>query len=204
MNILLADDHPLFADSLHSALEEIFPSCTIQATKNWLEVTTYTQNHFFDLILLDLVMPGADRHQWELHLTKIMENPQGAICIISGLTHQDQVQQAFRLGVNGYIYKTFTLEKIQSVLRRIYAGEHYFPPSLTWTTDKDDQEKILTRRQREVLKLLSGGYSNKEIAACLFLSESTVKRHTSNLYRALKAKSRADAVRIARQRKLLS
>lgn len=204
MNILLADDHTLFSDSLHMALNTIFLNCKVTTTGTWEDVIKHTTESFFDLLLLDLIMPDSGEGLWKLYLTKVIACQQGPICIISGLSDQSQIRQVYDLGASGYIHKTFTLKQMQQSLNIVYSGEKHFPSMLTLPVKNNDATKIITPRQHEILKLLSTGNSNKNIADMLFLSENTIKRHVYNLYRALDAKNRADAIRIGQQRNLLS
>ena len=204
MNILLADDHPIFCDSLQVTLAAIFPECCIVRSETWWDVLMHTDERFFDLILLDLMMPGASSQQWEINLGRVIESRQGAVCVVSGITDQEHVRQAFKLGVNGYIYKSFSLEQVRSILLRICAGENYCPLPVACAVAKQEKANVITRRQREILGLLEKGCSNKEISSALSLSESTVKRHIFNLYRALHAKNRADAIRLGYQKGWLS
>lgn len=208
LKILLADDHTLFRDSLHIVLEMTFPDSNISSVGNWQEVRRSANTHYFDLLLLDLLMPGASNSQWESELPKVMQNTSGAVCIISASDNRAYINEVFRLGVRGYICKTFPLAQMQQALRVISAGKSYMPEQLfcnepKTTTQPNEAGKQITWRQREVLELLAAGDCNKSIARKLNLTESTIKRHAYNLYRTLDAKNRADAIRIGRQQGLL-
>jgi DNA-binding NarL/FixJ family response regulator len=208
LNILLADDHTLFRDSLKIVLKMTFPDSKVTAVGNWHEARGSAQAEYFDLLLLDLIMPGADDGQWEPELAGLMAAPYGAACIISASDNRAHIRTAFKLGVSGYICKTFPLEQTQHALRMVSSGVNYLPEQLFWDPPKTerlpgDTGKKITWRQREVLELLAAGNCNKNIARKLKLSESTIKRHAYNLYRTLGAKNRTDAIRIGRQQGLL-
>ena len=209
VKILLADDHALFRDSLCLALKTIFPECTIVCVGSWREANAQVGNKYFDLLLLDLLMPG-NHDCWESGLIQVMRHPYGAICIISSSNNRAHIRQAFELGVNGYICKTLTLAQMEVALQKISQGRNYLPQQLissstnpiTYAQRKRD--KTITQRQREILELLAAGDSNRVIAEKLELTESTIKRHIYNLYKILGAKSRTDAIRIGRRHRLLT
>lgn len=206
MNILLADDHTLFRESLSVVLETTFPGSSITSIKSWSEVLSCTDSRHYDLLLLDLFMPNIDSDDWSSSLGRVVKSQNGAVCVISASNNRAHIQSAFRLGVNGYLCKTSTLQQMKQALQQISEGKTYLPEQM-W--DKKPHKKKsknspnLTWRQREVMELVVEGGSNKLIAQQLELAESTVKRHVYNTYRALGAKNRADAIRIAQLENLL-
>lgn len=209
MNILLADDHTLFRDSLNIVLKMTFPGSNVTAVGNWQEARCSAAAEYFDLLLVDLVMPGASEGQWEPELSGLMAVSHGAVCVISASDNRAHIRTAFQLGVSGYVCKTFSLEQMQKALRMISSGANYLPEQLFRNSPEvaklpNETGKKVTWRQREVLELLAAGDCNKNIARKLKLSESTIKRHAYNLYRTLGAKNRTDAIRIGRQQGLLS
>lgn len=207
MNILLADDHTLFQESLEMVLKTLFQDSSITSTKNWPETTRCTDNFHFDLLLLDLFMPNADADGWESSLRRVVDSKNSAICIISASKNRAHIQNAFEIGAKGYICKTSSLKQMKQALVQVSAGKTYLPEQL-WRKEPDTEGrsklKQLTWRQRETLELLIAGDSNKAIALKLGLAESTIKRHVSNLYSTLGVNNRANAIRIAQQENLLS
>ena len=206
MNILLADDHTLFRESLMVVLETTFPDSLITSTKNWSEVFGYTDGHSYDLLLLDLFMPNIDSDDWASSLGRVVDSQNGAICIISASNNRAHIQKAFRIGVNGYLCKTSTLQQMKQALQQISEGKTYLPDQM-WDkkprSQKHENSSKLTWRQQEILELVAEGDSNRAIAHKLGLVESTVKSHVYNIYRSLDAKNRADAIRIAQLDNLL-
>lgn len=206
MNILLADDHTLFRESLTVVLETTFPGSSITSIESWSEVLSCTDSRHYDLLLLDLFMSDVDSNCWSSSLGRVVESQNGAVCVISASNNRAHIQSAFRLGVNGYLCKTSTLQQMKQALQQISEGKTYLPEQM-WDnksySKKSENSPKLTWRQREIMELVVEGNSNKLIARKLGLAESTVKRHVYNIYRALGAKNRADAIRLAQLENLL-
>lgn len=208
MNILLADDHLLFRESLNIVLSLAFPGSAVTHAANWTEVLTAIKSKQYDLLLLDLFMPKGDDEGWESCLEKVVKQQRGAICVISASKNRVHIKQAYEIGVNGYICKTYSLTKVQEVMKMLMSGKDYRSSLLSFAFD--EQRKVgdgfvkITHRQQEVLGLLAEGESNKLIGRKLGLTESTVKRHLYNIYRLLDARNRADVIRIAKDKGLLN
>jgi DNA-binding NarL/FixJ family response regulator len=100
-------------------------------------------------------------------------------------------QAARAAGASGFVPKDWAADDVAAAVRMVGKGMNVFPPR------HDHPTTPLSSREREVLSLMAGGATNKEIAARLFLSPHTVKEHTSSLYRKLKARNRAEAVQRA-------
>lgn len=205
MRILIADDHALFRDGLSMIINSTIPDTKILPANDWNEASTLAKQQPFDIALLDLFMPSDNT--WELELSNfISQNPHIPTCIISSSNNKAHIKQAFNLGAKGYIQKTSGMQEINSALTKITNGGHYTPRS-NWQRFAPEDETAnlkLTWRQKEILMLMAEGSSNKQIGLVLEISESTVKRHVYNLFRALGAKNRVDAVRIAETGGLLA
>jgi len=176
----------------------------IYAADNWSEAHSMVQEEEFDIALLDLFMPGAG--QWDEELSAFMAAaPRVAVCIVSSSNNQSHIRQAFKLGVKGFIRKTSGASEVKRALSRLINGDRYIPSSNWHDMPQADETASfkLTWRQREILMLITEGNSNKEIAKLLDITESTVKRHVYNLFKALDAKSRTDAIKIAKSQGLL-
>jgi DNA-binding NarL/FixJ family response regulator len=113
--------------------------------------------------------------------------------------------QGIRCGARGYLLKDVTLEQLTDAIRRLAAGETYLQPAVTSRVlkglekirgdyDGFDKADPLTERETEVLRLLAGGYSNREIADAIHLSEGTVKNHISNILSKMGVRDRTRAV----------
>ncbi len=207
VKILLADDHTLFRESLAVVLGDTFANSVVTSLGSWAEVLTHTHDNYYDLLLLDLFMPSIGSKCWKSSLAQVLDHPIGAVCIISASNNRTHIQSAFQAGVNGYICKTATLKQMKKALRIVASGKTYLPNRVWQGSPNAENNSItakLTWRQREVLELLVEGDSNKLIARKLGLTESTVKTHVFNVYRALGAKNRVDMTKIARSHNISS
>lgn len=198
MRVLLADDHSLVREGLAMMVRAFLPHSLVCQVGSWTEAREQVQQASFELALLDLAMPGCDA--WDKELAALLTSvPSLPVCVISGTELRTHLQVAFDLGVRGYILKTATADEMHKALQQVLAGKTYFPPQAWSIGNQNEDTSGTTLRQREVLGLLAEGLSNKEIGIQLALSEGTVKRHVYNIFRALQAKNRTDAVQRARQ-----
>jgi len=206
MKLLLADDHTLFREGFSMIISSTATESKISLAASWGEAQAMVKKQDFDIAFLDLFMPGAK--PWDEELSAFISSaPRVAVCIVSSSNNQSHVRQAFKLGAKGYIRKTSDVSEVRHALSRLISGDRYIPSS-NWRGMPQAQTSStasfkLTWRQREILMLITEGNSNKEIATILDITESTVKRHVYNLFKALDAKNRMSAMKIAKSRGLL-
>lgn len=205
MRILLADDHDLFAEMAKFYLERGSGEVQVEIVANFAQARARAlASPAFDLILLDLHMPGM---QGLSGLTRMMEELPGVpVAIMSGSTNRADIRAALRTGCAGFIPKTLRGGELTRALESILRGQRYIPKSLMvdygddlapepdgdLTPATDD----LTAREGEVFEALLAGSKNKEIAARLGISEVTVKIHLRNIFTKIGARNRGDAIRI--------
>ncbi len=157
------------------------------------------------LVLLDLQLPDIPGLEVLASLQQLPEPP--AVLVLTMHDDDDFVIGAARLGARGYVLKHTTHEELALAIRRIAAGGLYFGPEVSGalvSLDRRNREQaLLTEREREVLRLLAAGLSNREIGERLFLSPETVKTHLGSIYRKLGVETRTQAVAVALRTKLL-
>lgn len=196
MKILVADDHALFISGLSLILKDLSKDPVIETTDSYDGLLKKARNPF-DLILIDVAMPGGPLQS---ALTELIHlQPQTPTVLLSAITDKNLIKEAFKLGVKGFIPKTSSSSLLINALKLILDGGTYLPPELLGDMQEGGNEDIspesvLTPRQQDVLKLLSLGKSNKEIAILLKLSEGTVKLHVTAILRALDVSNRTEAV----------
>lgn len=201
--ILVADDHPLFRDAIANIIATSFTGSSIEQTKD-IESTLEFVKHSddLDLILLDLNMPGMSGLQGLLSLRN--ECPTIPVVIISAERDKQTILQTLSYGAVGFIAKSSPKECIVEALESIFAGNVYLPADIMRLPEEQKSnnefivlpEKIasLTRREMMVLKNLSQGDANKQIAFNLHISEATVKSHVSSILKKLGASNRVKVV----------
>ena len=196
MKILLADDHALFREGVKQLLERLHPHALVMEASNGAEVLHAAgAQQDFDLVLLDLAMPGVDGFAglaaFRAHA------PSTPVVVLSASEDAADVRAALDGGASGFIPKSSTSEVILGALRLVLAGGVYVPPTLLGghnaVAAKADID-ALTPRQREVLALLAQGLSNRKVGETLGLSEATVKQHVSAVLKTLKVTNRMQAV----------
>ncbi|MDE1147878.1 MAG: response regulator transcription factor [Azospirillaceae bacterium] len=206
MNILIGDDHLLFREGLCRLLTQLSADATFAEAGTFTEAMEYAQGEQeFDLILLDLQMPN-----WPgfAGIQEICEIQAGTpVVIVSASESQSDVRAALDAGASGYIPKSSSVKIMLSALNLVFSGGIYVPPAAihgegTATSSGGGassgggggNQPSLTQRQRDVLRCLREGKSNKQIAYELGLSEGTVKIHVTAVMRSLGVRNRTQAV----------
>ena len=206
MRILVADDHALVREGLVHILRELDPAAEIIEADSAAAVhVALVGGAGFDLALLDLFMPGVEG--FDLFTDVCDRFPELPVVVLSASEEPAHVRKAIDCGASGYVPKSSGREVMLNALRLVLAGGLYLPPvTLAGGADEAPAPAAahlllgsLTPRQREVLRLLGAGLSNKEIARQLGLSENTVKIHVTAILRSLQVSNRTAAVVLARE-----
>ncbi|MCB1815091.1 MAG: response regulator transcription factor, partial [Candidatus Competibacteraceae bacterium] len=125
------------------------------------------------------------------------------VIVLTTFDTDNEIYQAIKAGAKGYLLKDTRREDLLDCIRRVYAGETCIPPALTAKLAAGISNETLTRRELDVLMLLAHGKSNKEIAAQLYISETTVKSHLRHIFTKLNVLSRTEAIAAASRRGLI-
>ncbi len=200
MRVLVADDHPLFRDALARLVARVFQTAAVTEADSYDAVLRHLDVYpDFDLVLVDLRMPGGDSHEMlrRLHV----RHPQVPIVVVSGAEHAWEARRALQAGAVGYLSKSVPEPQMRASLERIVAGEAPLQepaspamPVAAGGTPSHVRGIELTPRQQQVLELICAGESNKLIARRLGLSVGTVKLHVCAILQALEVESRTQAV----------
>lgn len=214
MNILIIDDHRLFADGLKlviSDMDEKKEFVIDQAYSAQRALDLVNSGSQYDLILTDLDMPGISGH--ELLQSLLSRKVAGCIAVISASNTESDIRRAYQLGARGYIYKSESAFEMQSKLKALLDGQLSFPedlgdtfkktPSIQESSNNDATPQSLGRRPKQVLELIAQGKSNKQIAIVLNITETTVKFHIRTLFNSLGVNNRTWCVREASRRSLI-
>lgn len=207
MKFLLADDHGLFREGIKLIFNKLQPGIEVIEAETLPETEKQLKIHDdFDLVLLDLKMPGMDG----LDSVSTVVNCAGKqpVVVMSGAYRRSDVLTCIDKGAAGFIPKTLGGQAMINAINLVLHGEKFIP-SVICSTDEEEpiQEEQdlsifeeLTGREREVLKHLVEGHSNKVIANILDLQEVTVRAHLKGVFRKLGVSSRTQAVGIALRR----
>ena len=161
-----------------------------------------------DVILLDVVMPGASGIDVTPQL--LHEHPEAKVLILSMQDDPRYVREAFDAGASGYVMKEAADAEVVAAVRAVADGERYLHPALgakVVAAESEDRRRAdedpLSEREREVLRLLALGHTNQEIARNLYISVRTAETHRAHIMQKLRLATRADLVRYALDRGLL-
>ncbi|MBL4611503.1 response regulator transcription factor [Halopseudomonas sp.] len=207
--ILIADDHPLFRSALRQALVSA-AEAQVQLTEvgsiSELQVCL-DERADWDLVLLDLNMPGAYGFSGLVLLRG--QYPHLPVVVISAQEESSVVNRARDFGASGFIPKSSSLEAIQQAVRTVLEGGTSWPVSTGGGGPLSAEEKTvsaqlasLTPQQFRVLTMVCDGLLNKQIAYELSVSEATVKAHVTAIFRKLGVRTRTQAALVLQQMEL--
>ncbi|MGB0888452.1 MAG: response regulator [Vicingaceae bacterium] len=211
INIILADDHQLIIDGISNLLENELEINIVATCNNGVEVLEQLPKHKVDLLLLDLDMPEMNGLQCAEEVQQRFSEVKIAILTM----HQEKalIQKFIEFGVKGYFLKTIQKDELVHAIKSIAKGGEYFPSDVTKAllqkqkiTPNVTQSPLiseLTEREIEIIRAVSQGLSNKEIAEKLFISPRTADTHRTNIMRKLDLHNVAEMVRFAFQNKLV-
>jgi DNA-binding NarL/FixJ family response regulator len=204
ITIAFADDHLIVIKGLQNILASI-PDIDIVGTyHNGTELLDGLAHNQPDILLLDIQMPGMTG----IELSAVIQKKYPSIKVIA-LTNVDipvQVKKMLQQGAMGYLLKDASPETIVEAIRTVHAGEQYIQASISKRLVSNmisPEKKQLTKREKEVLKLITEELTNQQIADQLFLSLRTVENHRNNLLQKLDVKNTAGLVKVAIQEGLV-
>ena len=200
IRLLIADDHALILEGLAATIGRQDDMTVVAKASNGREAVELWKRYRPDVSLLDLRMPTLNGVGV---IKEVRDLDVSARVIVQTIYDTDEeIYQAIRAGAKGYLLKDATLEELLDSIRRVHAGETCIPPALGAKLASRMSGEALTGREVDVLKLLARGRSNKEIAADLFISETTVKTHMRSIFSKLDVMSRTEAIAAANRRGL--
>ena len=200
LRLVIADDHPLFRGALREAVLGRSPEARIEEVGTFDDLTALLERDpDFDLILLDLTMPGARGFSGLIYLrAQYMAIP---VVVVSGNEEPAVIRRCLDLGASGFIPKSTSVGSMRDAVAQVLKGETFLPPDINVTTKADAETdaiiarlSTLTPQQVRVLMMLAEGRLNKQIAYELSVSEATVKAHVSAILQKLGVESRTQAV----------
>jgi len=199
MRILIADDHDLLRDTLKVYLEGIGDFDTVAVHDLPSALSMIDAGEEFDVVLLDLNMPGMNGLDG---LQKALDAREGLrVALISGAATREIAEQALDMGAAGFLPKSLPAKSLANAVKFMAMGEQYAPLDFMTAPEEASQNALaskLSERELQVLKGLTEGKSNKEIARDLDLTEPTIKLHMKTLYRKVGASNRTQAALIAK------
>ncbi|HET9616814.1 MAG TPA: response regulator transcription factor [Pseudolabrys sp.] len=197
---MIADDHPLFRGAMREAVNGLPGRVECTEAGSFDDVAALLdKGSEFDLVLLDLSMPGARGFSGLMYLRA--QYPGVPVAVVSANDDPMAIRRCMEFGASGFIPKTLGVEGMRDAISRILGGGVFTPPDIDLTSGSDAEAAelmarmaTLTPQQVRVLMMLSEGLLNKQIAYQLGVSEATVKAHVSAILQKLGVESRTQAV----------
>ncbi len=208
IRVLLVDDHNMVRQGLRVFFDLQPDIDVVGEASDGAQAVAAARRLRPDVILMDLLMPGMDGLAAIGFIKK--ELPEIEIVAVTSFIEEEKVTAALEAGATGYLLKDAEAEEVADAVRSAYAGEMALDPAVAKLltmrlrarrTEKDPVEP-LTDRERDVLRLLGQGLSNKEIAGSLFITEGTARTYVSNILGKLSLSSRTQAALYAVEHKL--
>ncbi|MDQ0207629.1 response regulator [Alkalicoccobacillus murimartini] len=204
MKLLIVDDHQMVRKGLVYFLEMTPNIKIVGEAANGQEAVTLYERLLPDVVLMDIDMPVMNGIDATRYLVK--KWPRARILIVTSFADQDYVIPALQAGASGYQLKDVEPEELVETIKAVHQGEsklhpHVMKHVLSHVSEDSTKKRLgtLTEREVDVLKEISTGKSNKEIAEALIISEKTVKTHVSNLLSKLELQDRTQAALFAIQ-----
>ena len=201
IRVLLADDHRMLREGLRRSLtEEGFD--IVGEAENGEQAVRMVEELQPDVVLMDVSMPEMDG----VEATRLIGGSFTATQVIMLTMHADKevLADAIRAGASGYLVKDCSTEEIADAIRMAMQGDTALSPQLAATMldevrrldvpDVPEEDRVITKREEEVLQLIADGCSTPEVAEQLYISQKTVKNHLASIYQKLDARDRTQAV----------
>lgn len=202
--LFLVDDHHILIDGIRNMLDE--KEYTVVATAaDYDSTVNLLHNTEIDILISDIELPGKDG----IELIKYVKTHFPAVKIVVLSMHDERciVEDAVRLGINAYCLKNITQQQFLNALNKVKAEKFYISEDISYILAESLQNKtdqrLLSEREIEIIKLIAKEYSNKQIADTLFISERTVETHRKNIFRKTNSQSVVGLIKYAIEHKII-
>jgi DNA-binding NarL/FixJ family response regulator len=207
IRVLLVDDHAVVRMGLRAFFDLLPDIECVGEAADGSEGVAMCRRLEPDVVLMDLLMPNMDGVTAIARIKE--ERPETEIVTMTSFIEEDKVTAALEAGASGYVLKDAEAEEVAQAVRAAYAGEMHLDPQVARllaqrmrARREPDLAEPLTERERDVMRLLGQGMSNKDIGAQLFITERTARTYVSNILGKLGLASRTQAALWAVEHKL--
>lgn len=205
IRVFIVDDHPVVIEGIHSLLQNEKDIAWVGQAMNAQSCLGFFVNNTADVVLMDISMPGMDG----VELCAVMKEKYPGIFIL-GLSSFNQgiyIKKMLENGASGYILKNSSKEDLIKAIHSVHEGLIFINGEVAESLREHEragkfQLPVLTPREKEILQLISEGYTNPQIAEKIFLSPFTVDSHRKNLLAKLGVKNTATLIKLAVERHL--
>jgi len=208
IKILIADDHPVVREGLKQIISKADDMFVAGEALNGIQVIQMVENEKWDVVVLDIGMPGKDGLEVLKDIKK--QNPELPVLILSMYPEEQIAVRTYKVGAAGYMNKETAPKELVNAIRKIYNGGKYVSSALAEKLvsglDSDEEKKpydLLSDREFQVLRMIASGKNLDEIAEELFISVKTVRTYRDRILDKLKLKNDVEIARYALKNKLL-
>ncbi len=211
IRVLIADDHAMFREGLQLLLKAVPDIEVVGDVSDGKEIIAAAEALKPHVVLMDINMPGMNG----LKATELLKNRFPDMHVLALTMHRSEEYfiEMLKLGASGYVLKASGTEQLVEAIREAAQGEIFLHPDMASEVLRDFAKRLRsedkagrmvpTHREKQILRLLAEGYSNKEIARRLHLSSSTIHSHRANLMKKLNISTQHGLIRYARRYRLL-
>lgn len=212
IRVLIADDHTIVREGIRMILSAQPDIEVVGEAANGQEAIDLTRKLRPDVVVMDISMPGVSG----INATKAIKAEMPEVNVLALTMHEDEtyVFQLLKAGASGYVLKRGAASDLVNAVRAASKGEAFLYPSVAKAVVQDYLQRVeageererwdgLTQREREILKLIAEGYTNREIAQKLYISVKTVQTHRAHILEKLGLHDRTELVRYAIRKGLI-
>jgi DNA-binding NarL/FixJ family response regulator len=211
--VIIADDHPLIRSGLRALLERDGEFQVVAEAADGYEAIELATAYKPDVLLLDLAMPRLSGTDAAQHISGKL--PATRIVIVSMHSDESYVLRALKAGAKGYLLKASPEADVLAAVRAVAAGNAYFSPAITKLLVEEyvaevrrrgveDSYDLLSLREKEIMRLLVEGKTNRDIAELIHVSVATVETHRNNVFQKLNVHNLAELILYAVRKGLVS
>ncbi|MGA7340972.1 MAG: response regulator transcription factor [Terracidiphilus sp.] len=201
IKVLIVDDHPVVRLGLRTMLESEVNISVTGMAGSAKDALTEVQKLQPDVVLMDLRMPEMEGAEAIAELHRI--HPNIRILVLTNYEEDEYIFRALQAGAMGYLLKNTPQEEIVQAVEMVHRNQRCVPPNIARRLMETIAREELTQRELEVLNLVAGGLTNKEIAQRLFISAKTARNHVASCLVKLAVNDRTEAVTTAVRRGLI-
>lgn len=206
INIVIVDDHPIVIQGLKMMLENEKYFHIAATFNDGGGIRNFIKTNEADIVLLDITLPDSNGIELCAEIKKM--RPETSVIMLSNRSERSIIMQCIQNGASGYLLKNATIDELHSCIRGALSGNIVFCNEVKEIISKPSQNELsgiprLTKREKEILKLLTEGKTSVAIAEELFLSPLTVDTHRKNIIQKFQVKNVAELINVAVQNNLV-
>ena len=201
IRLIVADDHPIVREGLVLILDNQDDMAVIGQCGDGRAAVELVLREKPDVAILDLQMPFMSGAAATVAI--LQKQPSARILLLTTYDGDEDIYRAMHAGARGYLLKESLKSEVLFAIREIAKGRRYLSPAAGASLAASSTLQHLTKREREILRFISAGMANKEIASALNISEGTVKSHVNAIMQKMNVTSRTEAALQAQRQGLL-